>query len=332
MSAPRTVDDGILIPVESCPACESREFEVLLNRDEVADERRWMEEFHRTRFCQERRACDLKDRADFTQSEDASVLRCGECGCLVRSPKPDSEALEERYRRDRYGRRTLDQLLEAELPVYRAKAGRFGAALPANSRVLEIGCFVGAFLIAARESGWRACGVDIGEETGAFCRSKGFDVADSLDRVDSRFEAVFIWNTFDQLACPDELLAKVAQKLRPGGLLAIRVPNGRFRALSGEAAKSKPQLRQRLRAVLAYNNCLTFPYLVGYTPAGLSRLVAKSGFSEISVQEDRVLPLANATTDESVRREEELYRRAVVRACRLLPDSWPWFQLNAMKS
>jgi 2-polyprenyl-3-methyl-5-hydroxy-6-metoxy-1,4-benzoquinol methylase len=49
-----------------------------------------------------------------------------------------------------------------------------------------------------------------------------------LPREGMRFDAVCIWNTFDQVNRPSALLPRLRTLLAPGGLLALRVPNGAF--------------------------------------------------------------------------------------------------------
>ena len=71
------------------------------------------------------------------------------------------------------------------------------------------------------------------QTSNAFTRSLGFTVHDgelTTFATDQTFDAVAIWNTFDQLADPRGSLHAASKLLRDGGILAVRVPNGAFYA------------------------------------------------------------------------------------------------------
>jgi 2-polyprenyl-3-methyl-5-hydroxy-6-metoxy-1,4-benzoquinol methylase len=316
----RTSPDEIAV---SCPVCANTVFNVLLSPEEVENEQRWLTDFYLARG-----AAESKDLVEFTQCEPTHIVECRECGTVLRNPRPTAEALDRRYRHDRYGKQTLEQLLAAERDFFPPKALRYGASLPKEARVLEIGCFVGAFLLACRELEWNATGLDIGEETASFCRSMGLDVTNvDLATLSEEFDAVFIWNTFDQLAKPRDTLRKIRSRLRTRGLLVIRVPNGCFEKSAIAYRQSRPKSAKRVMAAMAYNNFLTFPYLTGYTPSSIRRMLDEEGFQICEIAADTILPLANETTA----REEQRYKRAVMRICQLKDRSAaPWLDVVAI--
>lgn len=259
-----------------CPGCQGNEFELALSSEDIAAERRWL-----TGFYASRGKTNEKDRVDFTQSEDSCLLRCVACGTLTRNPQPTPDALMQRYQSDTYGESVLKTLLTEEQPFYRAKAEELRERLPNHPRVLEIGSFVGAFLDAAADLGWSALGVDVGEETSAFARSQGHSVivADPLSFVApaESFDAVFVWNTFDQLADPRSVLQKCRGLLKAGGILVLRVPNASFK-LKCLRLRQRAGWAEKVLQAEAENNFLTFPYLAGYTPDSLRKLVESCGF------------------------------------------------------
>ena len=189
---------------------------------------------------------------------------------------------------------------------------------------------MGAFLAAARESRWHFEGLDVNPHVNAFVRTLGFVVHDGdLERFrpgERTFDAVAIWNTFDQLPDPRSALRSAARLLRPDGVLALRVPNGecyaRWRARL--PSKSGP-VRAAALTVLARNNLLTFPYRFGFTPRSLARLLRETGFEVERVVSDVLVP----TADEWTRRWAVLEERAVKR----LTKRWsPWFEVYARKT
>ncbi|HZR81144.1 MAG TPA: methyltransferase domain-containing protein [Candidatus Binatia bacterium] len=322
------VEDRAAEHAVPCPACGGERFDILLSPEEVRAEQEWLDAFHAARI--ERPAGDdegAKDRASFTQSDATNVVACRACGTVLRDPQPTCRALALTYALDHYGEDALARLAANQEQFFRAKLTQLaehaiGCALPGDgARVLEVGSFVGGFLVAARERGWRALGVDVGVETVEFMRRKGLDVVrgDVLDADFSTaaFEAVFVWNTFDQLCNPADVLARIAELVGPGGLLVVRVPNGRFEAACVALRRSavRERRRERILRAQAYNNFLTFPYLTGYTPESLGALLARHGFRVGRVYGDTILSLAGPDTKPFAVHEEERTKRAVLRLC-----------------
>jgi SAM-dependent methyltransferase len=301
-----------------CVACGGTRFEVLLTPEQVEAEHRWLRRFYRRRVTGDE--SDLEDRVDFTQSTPTNIVRCLACGTLLRDPRPTPDALCALYARDTYAREALEALAANQSSFFARKADDVAKILPAGARVLEVGPFVGGFLAAARSRGWRATGVDVGSETVAFMREKGFDVIEGdvldVDLPEKAWDAVFIWNTFDQLGDPARVLRKCRDLLRPDGLLVLRVPNGDFETacLRLRSDYDGTPRAAHVRRAQAYNNFVTFPYLTGYTPEALAHLVERHGFRAERLAGDTILTLADAQTLPCAVAEEARYKRAVMRA------------------
>jgi SAM-dependent methyltransferase len=325
--AARTID---------CPACGCSEGRVLLTTDDVRGEQLWLKRFHAAR--RDEPAGEAKDHAQFTQAESRTVSSCTACGTVLRTPRPSPEQVEKRYEHDRYGTDVLQRLAANQDRFFVDKLAQLApyfAALRGGAPVLEIGSFVGGFLHAAEQRGWNALGIDVGEETTDFTRARGFDVrrgdVADLDLPASSYEAVFVWSTFDQLGDPGEVLDRAAELLRPGGLLVLRVPNGRFETACVEIRRAARGTRRahNILCAQAYNNFVSFPYLTGYTPESLCGMLEGHGFGCERVQGDTILSLADDRTLPFAVREEARLKRAVSRACRraetttgLLFDPW----------
>lgn len=304
-----------------CLACGYDRFDVLRTPKEVEEERSWLQAFHEARI----ESCDsLKDHADFTQSTPVFVVRCTKCGTVMRNPQPSPHALRRIYRSDTYGQRTLQSLFDSEQQFFREKASSI--RLKPGARVLEVGSFVGAFLSAARERNWDATGVDVGDETTAFAREKGLKVVKGeVTDVEGSYDAVFVWNTFDQTNQPRKMLAAIRDLLKADGMLTIRVNNGEFESFTAGCRDPRGRLAQ------AYNNFLAYPYLVGYTHDSLTRLVESCGFQVEEIKGDTLLPLASSETKEGAVAEEQHAKRFVMRYCSVRNDRFlfPWFDLHA---
>ena len=89
--------------------------------------------------------------------------------------------------------------------------------------------------------------------------------------AERRFDAMAIWNTFDQLAEPRTRAQSRAHAAAPDGVLALRVPNGEvYAALRRRLTTGNAMVRRAARAIMAQNNLLGFPYRAGFSPASLA--------------------------------------------------------------
>lgn len=328
--------DEVALP---CPACAGDTFEALLSPRELEAEGRWLRGFYRRRVTGAAEA--LEDRVAFTQAEPTRIVRCLACGVVLRSPRPSPAALRALYAGDTYGRSALQALARNQTAFYEGKAQALRNVLPENARVLEVGPFVGGFLAAAARLGWRATGVDVGKETVGFMRERGLDVlsGDLLEVHLPRgaWDAVFVWNTFDQLPEPGAMLERAHALLRPGGLLALRVPNGDFETACLRRRRAHRRRAARVRRAQAYNNFMAFPYLVGYTAAALRGLLARRGFDVERIVADTILPLSDDATRPFAVVEEARAKRAVMRAAALArratgAECAPWLDVYARRA
>jgi SAM-dependent methyltransferase len=304
---------------------------VLTTSAELAADARWLRRFHASRLRMRAGRRALEDRADFTQDYATNVVACAACGLVFRSPRPPAAEVTRAYADDTYGPARLRALHEAQLELFRPKARRLARWLAGRPDpvVIEIGSFVGGFLAAAREQGWRVLGIDPGEEVGAFCASLGLPVRrESVEESElppDAADCVAIWSTFDQLPSPHPTLSAVRKLLRPGGLLALRFPNGACYARTAGWLRRTPRpLRGALRASLAWNNLLGFPYLFGYAAPTLDRLLAGYGFARVGLRPDVLVRLADEATKAWAHAEERALKAAWRAAAALDPPLAPW--------
>jgi SAM-dependent methyltransferase len=318
-----------------CVVCGAGGRELVCSEAQLRAQTAYLHQFHRRRLrpARERRSDHpLADRAEFTQDYTTDVVACRGCGLVLRDPRPPARDVLEAYAADEYGKARLTAMFESQLQSARGKLRQLRRRIrrSASPRVIEIGSFVGGFLAAAGELGWHAVGVDPGEEVVAFCRGKGLQVyqtaAAEAAIAKRSADCVAIWNTFDQLPDPRPTLAAARRWLRADGLLVIRVPNGDvFRAAM--RLRAGLPFDGPLMAALAWNNLLGFPYLYGYSPRTLDRLVAGFGFARQSVQPDTLVRLADADTAPWAAWEERMLKGLWRSVARLDLRIAPWFDV-----
>jgi SAM-dependent methyltransferase len=321
----------------SCDVCGDERHEVICTAQEVQAQQEYLRRFHHRRLRPGAPPGALADRAEFTQDEATAIAACRTCGLVFRNPRPTDEAVARAYTGDQYGRPRLEALFAAQVALYRPKARQLSRWLEPGARVVEVGSFVGGFLTAGRERGWEVRGVDPGQEVAGFCREQGLQVVEgTLEDVSlppGSVDAVAIWNTFDQLPDPAPTLDAAQRLLRPGGILALRVPNGAcFRWCVSTARRLPAPLASWLRAAMAWNNLLAFPYLHGYTVSTLDRLLLRRSMRRIAVRGDTLARLADTDTKRWAAWEERVLKllwRVAARAERLVQSSRlevaPWF-------
>jgi 2-polyprenyl-3-methyl-5-hydroxy-6-metoxy-1,4-benzoquinol methylase len=148
--------------------------------------------------------------------------------------------------------------------------------------ILDVGCFSGKFLSAAKEVGWQAFGLEISKEAVAYARSQlGLDVReDTLLKTNlepGTFDVITMFDVVEHFQEPLENLKKAAQLLRPKGLLYIETPN--FCSIP--------------RYLLGKDWNVFFPWHFYYfTAQTISRTLELAGFSVVKIQAVDIGPLS----------------------------------------
>jgi 2-polyprenyl-3-methyl-5-hydroxy-6-metoxy-1,4-benzoquinol methylase len=98
-----------------------------------------------------------------------------------------------------------------------------------DGRVLDLGCGHGGFLVYMRELGWRAEGLDPDSEAVARACEAGVDArvgtADHLTAEDGPYDAITLHHVIEHIHDPAKALARIRERLKPGGTLWIATPN-----------------------------------------------------------------------------------------------------------
>jgi len=140
-------------------------------------------------------------------------------------------------------------------------------ALRSGARVLDLGCGFGSYVLAAREAGLDAVGIELAPFEIAFAkdrlrRLRPQDDADAVFRVGDAtqlaeeagaFDAVTLWNVLEHIEDAATLLAAVDGLLKPGGQIFIVCPN--YNAVRDEAhyhVPWTPELSRDRAAASAY--------------------------------------------------------------------------------
>jgi hypothetical protein len=270
--------------------------------------------FHTRRLRADTPPEHLTDRLAFSQHAPLRLVHCNVCGLVYRNPVERPRELAAAYGGDAPPTEVLASLHATQRDAYRAQARRLTREAGGRTGAgLEVGSYVGGFLAAAREMGWRFEGVDVNEAATAYTRTLGLRVTLGTieemardDALEGRLAAVAFWNCFDQLADPRSATVSARRLLAPNGLLALRVPNGAFYAAMRPLLATPAARAARL--LLAHNNLLTFPYRYGFGPRSITRLLDDCGFRVQRIVGDVLVPIADRWTRRWAAAEERVVK------------------------
>jgi SAM-dependent methyltransferase len=92
--------------------------------------------------------------------------------------------------------------------------------------ILEIGCGEGHFLSRITACAKRVLGVDINSRALAIAEKKGLNVSNqSIEEIDEKFDMVVLFQVLEHLELPKDVISAAVDKLNPGGVLMLAVPN-----------------------------------------------------------------------------------------------------------
>ncbi|HJP61657.1 MAG TPA: methyltransferase domain-containing protein [Gemmatimonadaceae bacterium] len=290
-------------------------------------ERAWI--FHSRRLKHPVPPGYLTDRVVFSQDPPVRLVECLECGHVYRNPRESAVALHSIYVNDSSDSELYESLFEHQHGFFRHRTRTIRKLIGGVNRGLEIGSYVGGFLAAARDEGMVFTGLDVNEQVVDFCNRKGLSAAlGSLDEQTDfgEYDAVAIWNTFEQLADVRAAATAARRLLRDGGCLALRFPNASF--YTRWRRKLDGLLGPVAERFLAHNNMLGFPYRQGFTERSLRRLLSDARFEIRVVRGDMLVSVADRWTSKTGAFDEWLTKTIQ----RFTERAWraPWIEVYAV--
>ena len=166
------------------------------------------------------------------EPREFQVRRCRDCGHHYTVPVVSAAAIGRYYPETYYGEvnRRFNPLMERMVGWFRRKRARALQRFAEPGRVLDIGCGRGLTLAALRDAGWQARGCEFSQASSRYAREVlGLDVDcggfDPQRYADGEFDAVLLWHVYEHLPDARGALVEIARILKPGGVLALAVPN-----------------------------------------------------------------------------------------------------------
>jgi len=110
----------------------------------------------------------------------------------------------------------------------RARLRRLRRLVPGARTLLDAGCGPGFFVKHATDAGLDACGLEVSEFAARVGRERldqrivaGPIDDEHLTQVGGPFDLITLWDAIEHLHAPDEALRSLAERLAPGGVLAL---------------------------------------------------------------------------------------------------------------
>ena len=152
-----------------------------------------------------------------------------ECGCAFLNPRMDEAELKEYYTSGAY-RTNTEQIDEGSKVAKEQHQERADYLVNILGRAgfeshLDIGCSSGYLLKAVEKKNPDifSMGVDIDP----VLHSSDFLVVESLEEVDRDFELITMMHTLEHINDPVKMIRMIYDRLEPGGLFVVEVPNRR---------------------------------------------------------------------------------------------------------
>jgi len=149
-----------------------------------------------------------------------AIVRCVGCG-MVWLPKRFAVADYEESADPYYARQASDRIRNAH---------RLLQWVPAGGRLLDVGCACGFLLVAARERGFEAEGIEPSAWATDYARRElGLSVRrgtlTTCDLAPEQYDVVVLADTLEHLTNPRKTLATIHRILREGGRLLLLTPD-----------------------------------------------------------------------------------------------------------
>jgi SAM-dependent methyltransferase len=168
----------------------------------------------------------------------ADLVRCPRCDHRQTEPMPSDAVLRRAYAgaaSEDYIEEEAGQRETARRALARIEGLLEPVPIPDNGSprrrtLLDLGCWVGFLLSEAVERGWRAIGVEPSEFASGYARDRlGLDVRTgellTTPLPLGHFDAIVMGDVIEHLPRPAEALERIAELLRPGGIVWMALPD-----------------------------------------------------------------------------------------------------------
>ncbi len=165
-----------------------------------------------------------------------TLVKCLECGLVYQNPQPDSLELTRSYPDQYEPFNSLEKSKPSSIIHwirYRGIQKRIQAVTRhfRGGRLLDLGCATGTFLHAFQLlPGWELYGIEPNASAAEAARQwPGLNIiTGTLEQIkypNNFFDVVTLWDVLEHVSDPNATLLELYRILKPGGMIALRLPN-----------------------------------------------------------------------------------------------------------
>lgn len=221
----------------------------------------------------------------FLKRKERDLVKCGACDLVFVSPFPSPKQVRKIYTEAEFFQRVPYDSTKAGYGNYLQEEAlireRFRKKIAlikkhqTNGKLLDVGCATGFFLSEARKAGYEVYGVDLMKFAVDHCRKSGLKnvyqgTLEETKFPNGFFDVVVAMEILEHLANPKRFLKKVAQLIKPSGLLVVSVPN-------------RKSLIARLMGRLWFGY-YQYQHLLMFEPKTITSLLSQSGFVVVKIE------------------------------------------------
>ncbi len=166
-------------------------------------------------------SCGQSESTELLPMHGSAYHRCCHCGLIYARPVAQN-LVDINERNYQEGLEKYSQKAEKQRPQNRKKL-KFFRRFRKTNLFLEVGCNTGIVILAARDLGWQAKGVDISVAATEYARTQlDLDVftgtLEEANYAADSFDVIYTNSVMEHLAHPKATLLEAKRILRPGGI------------------------------------------------------------------------------------------------------------------
>lgn len=177
-----------------------------------------------------------KDFEYKTSDDSFLALKCRECGLVYLDPRPSehdfARIYPDTYHAFAFSETNFGLVYRVRRHLEAKRLLRICRNLPADARIIDVGCGDGFHLGLLRDFGpasWRLEGVDVDERAATMASHRGLSVhvgtVQDLPLERSAYDFALMIQTIEHVSSPPDVLSAVLALLKPGGRLLIVTDN-----------------------------------------------------------------------------------------------------------
>ena len=171
----------------------------------------------------------------FLTEEEFSVVQCDKCKLRFTNPRPGFNEIMKYYDSSEYI--SHDTSYKSILTIIYTVARNFMLKrkysivrkYSKGENILDVGCGSGEFLNYCKSKGSNTFGVELNDKPREFARkSYGLEIREKLSdfpETEFAFDCITLWHVLEHIHDLNETMNLLQQRLNPGGLLVIALPN-----------------------------------------------------------------------------------------------------------